>query len=234
MTNHETRRYEMLQRVREFGEAHRDLFPGDSPGRQALDTVEAVVKQLGDVAVSKMSATREGRRTKTLARQALKARLDVVSRSARLMAAHDPGFDEQFKLPRPISDQAMVTAGRLFVRNAEAVRGRFIDYGLPATFVADLSVAVDEFEHAIRSRETAKDGHAAARASIGAALASGVAAVRRLEIVIAQHHPLDAATMVMWERDRRVDYPHRRRVVAPPADPEPAPETGASPPVVGS
>lgn len=234
MTNHETRRYEMLQRVREFGEVHRDLFPEHSPGRQALDTVEAVVKQLGDVAVSKMSATREGRRMKTLARQALKARLDVVSRSARLMAADDPGFDERFKLPRPISDQTLVTAGRLFVRNAEAVKGRFIDYGLPATFVADLNVAVDDFDHAIRGRETAKDGHAAARASIEAALASGVAAVRRLEIVIA-HEPLDAATMVVWERDRRIDYPHRRKVVAPPADPAPAPlETGGSPPGVAS
>ena len=43
MTTIETRPYEMLVRVRDFGEAHRDRFPASSVAGQAFATVGEAV-----------------------------------------------------------------------------------------------------------------------------------------------------------------------------------------------
>ena len=55
MTNKETRRYEMLVRVRDFGEAHRDLFAKSTPGGEAFAAVADAVRQLSDHAVVRLS-----------------------------------------------------------------------------------------------------------------------------------------------------------------------------------
>jgi hypothetical protein len=65
MNTIETRRYEMLVKVRDFGRAHGDLFPTSSPGGKAFAAVEAAVTELGRHAVMKMSsqgAARDGER----------------------------------------------------------------------------------------------------------------------------------------------------------------------------
>ena len=69
MTSMETKRYEMLDRVREFGDAHADLFPESSRAREQFAAVGAAVKELSAYAVKKMSAAHEGSRQKAAARQ---------------------------------------------------------------------------------------------------------------------------------------------------------------------
>jgi hypothetical protein len=86
MTTIETRRYEMLVRVRDFGEAQLDLFPASSVARDQFGAVGAAVRALSTHAVDKMSATREGRNT---------------------------GVEDKFQLPDSIIDQGLLTAGRV-------------------------------------------------------------------------------------------------------------------------
>ncbi len=204
MTNYETRRYEMLKRVREFGEAHRELFQAETLGGRALEEVAAAVAQLGEHAVAKMSAQRGVTRGRATARSELRRRLDAISRNARVIAGDTPGFADPFCPPRQRSDQALVTAARLFIRESEAVKSRFIAYGMPDSFVATLGALVDGFEQAMRSGETKRDGHTAARASIEAALSGGIAAVRKLDVILANRLGDDPVTMAVWKRDRRI------------------------------
>ena len=70
MTSMETKRYEMLDRVREFGDAHADRFPASSLAREQFAAVAVAVKELSAYAVKKMSAAHEGSRQKTAARPA--------------------------------------------------------------------------------------------------------------------------------------------------------------------
>ena len=162
----------MLLRVREFGETHRDLIRETIPGGQALEAVAAAVEQLDTQAVSKLSTARGGHSTTKAARAALVDQLEAISCSARVIARDRPGFDDPFRQPRPRSDQAVLAMGRMFVSEAAAVEPQFIGLGMSETFVADLSGLVGEFEQAIRSRETGKGRHIAARARIEAALSS--------------------------------------------------------------
>jgi hypothetical protein len=93
--------------------------------------------------------------SKATARQALADRLEVISRCARVISETTPGFDDPFRMPSPGTDQALLTTGRVFVREAERVAARFVDLALPQTFVQDLGRAVDEFDEAIRAVEAA-------------------------------------------------------------------------------
>ena len=217
MTTNETRRYEMLLRVHTFGAAHRDLFPTKSVGGQAFKTVAEAVEQLGEHAVSKQSSAYEGKGARLVARRALIVALEDTRRCARAIAEDTPGFADPFHLARVRTDRTLVTTGLVFVREAEAGNDRFVAYGMPADFVTSLSALVTELDEAISSREEGRDGHAAARANIEAAIASGFAAVRKLDVIVPNTLGGDPAALAVWERDRRIEPPRRARKSRPEA-----------------
>src|SRR3954468_17556422 len=99
MDTMQTRRYEMLVRVRDFGEAHGDRFPKQSAAREQFTAVADAVTQLGAHAVSKMTAAREGAASKSAARRALIDALEAVSRTGRIIATSVEGLDDKFQLP---------------------------------------------------------------------------------------------------------------------------------------
>ena len=229
----ETRRYEMLVRVRDFGDVHGDLFPTSSLAREQFTAVAAAVKVLSEYSVRKMSAKQEGKRTKAMAREALLDRLEATARTARAIARDTSGFEDRFHVPSPRSDQALLTAGRLFARDAEVFRDQFLAHAMPQTFVADMLGVVDTFERAIHDREAGKGGQTAARASMEAALASGAAAVQKLDAMVTNHLRDDPETTALWRNVRRVGHPRRTRSAAaasPPVPSAPTPVTPATTP----
>ena len=231
MAANETRRYEMLVRVRDFGDTHGDLFPTSSLARDQFTAVAAAVKVLSEYSVRKMSAKQEGKRTKGLAREALNDRLESMVRTARAIARDTPGFEDRFHIPSPRTDQALLTAGRLFARDAEMIRDPFLAHAMPQTFVADLLEVVDTFERAIHDRDAGKGGQTAARASMDAALASGTAAVQKLDAMVTNHLRDDPATDALWRSIRRIGHPRRTRAKASASPPVPsAPTPTATPP----
>jgi hypothetical protein len=218
----------MLVRVRDFGHTHADLFPESSFAGQMFATVGKTVKQLSEDAVSKMSTKRGGVSTRTRARHELIDRLDTISRIARAIGTGTEGLEDKFELPNRPSDQALLTVGRMFVRDAEAFTSQFIAHDMPQTFLADLAELVERFDRANREREAERDGHIAARASIETALASGIAAVKTLDILVVNRLRDDPVLMVVWKRDRKISYPWRAKGGAAP--PAPAPETPTTTP----
>ena len=224
----ETRRYEMLVRVRDFGKAHGDLFPESSLAAKHFATVAAVVQELSGHAARKMSAAREGKSNKATAREALLVSLETISRTARTIAEDTPGLEDKFYLPDPQTDQALLTAGRVFANDAEHFRSTFVAHAMPKAFVDDLHELVDRFEQAIHDREAGKDDHATARANIEAALSSGTVAVYKLDAIIANQLRGDPGTMATWRRDRRVAYPRYKKAVAGAAATPAAPAQAAA------
>jgi len=211
MKNTENRRYEMLLRVQEFGVTHREAFPPSSPGGQAFDALSVVVAQLGKEAVSKLSASREGRRRKDAARDVVLERLNTISRCARVIARETPGFGEEFQLGRRRSHQALLTTGRLFAEAAPKYHRQFVASGMPETFVVDLTGLLTTFELAVKQWESGRGGHAAARASIESNLSSALTILGKLDIFVANQFHDDAATLALWDRDRKVEPPRRVR-----------------------
>jgi hypothetical protein len=211
MTTKETRQYEMLVRIRKFGEAHRDLFPKKTDGGQAFAAVAEAVTRLSRHDASKMKTAEEGRQTKATARAALLDQLKAISRTAGLIADSTPDFENRFNLPRAgkQTDQALLTAGAVFREEAGAMKQRFISCGMPTTFIADLEELVTKFGQTVEGRATGKKEQMLAHAGITAALSSGLHAARALDIIVANQLRGDAETLKAWEIERKVDL--RRR-----------------------
>ena len=228
MTGSDIRRYEMLLRVRDFGQTHADLFPASSVAQAQFAAVDAVIKALSAHSVAKMSAKRDGKAPKASARQVLITRLEALALTGRALARTQPDVGDKFRIPYPQPDQALVTAGRLFARNAEALKGEFLAHAMPEMFIADLTKAVDDFEAAIQERDNHRAASAGVQASIKRALADGMSAVVRLDAIVANHAGHDPKLTAVWKRERRVTSARRRATPQPAATSSPTASEAAA------
>jgi hypothetical protein len=226
----ERRQYEMLLRVRDFGDSFGKRFPATSVAPANFAAVAAAIKELDAQDVAHMAASLSARaQRKDVARQALLARLQAISQTARVLRQDKSGLVEQFEVPGSASDQTLLTTGRKFLRDAGALSTEFISHGMPETFVTDLNTLVDTFERALRDRGLGREARHAARLSTSALLASGVAAVRSLDAIVNNYLGDDEVTRTVWKRERRVVYPRKTE-----ATPAPAPEPVAPEPPAGT
>ncbi len=239
----ETRKYEMLVRVRDFGESHGDLFPKSSLAGQTFAEVATAVKELSQHAVAKMSAAGDSARARAAARNALRTRLNRIHTTARAVARETPDVEGKFQLPEVHTDQALLTTGRLFARDVEPLLAKFVTRAMPKTLVADVNGLIEKLERAIHACEAEREERTAARVNIEAALSSGLGAAQALDVMVANHLQDDPVGIAVWESARRTDYPRRSRKAvaaaaaplaavpaapappAPPAEPAPAAST---------
>ncbi len=204
MTRRERIRYEMFQRVRDFGTAHRDVFPNGSAGAQAFAKVAEAVAAFETHLDAKSTTAAQSRQTKTTARNALKARMRGVIRTSRGVARVAADGRKALRMPVRRSDIALLTAARACVKAAKPIEVDCMHLGLPATFLADLRDAIDDYERVIRDRRTHRDAAAAAQKGITAAIADGFAAIRTLDIVVTNAVEKDPERFAAWRRDRRL------------------------------
>jgi len=208
----EWRRYEMLVRVRDFGDSYGHLFPTSSVAGQSFAAVAAAIADLDAQELTRLAASASVLvDRKTIAREALLARLQAIGRTARVLTEDSPGLDQQFQVSAEAADQRLLTTGRKFVRDVEPFSSQCLAHGMPVTFVADLHALVDAFDRALRDCARGRAARRAADARTRAALSRGTATVRRLDAIVINHLGGDAVTSTVWERGRRIGYPARAR-----------------------
>lgn len=119
MKTRQTRQYEMLQRVRDFGTTYRGLVSVVQPRARG-------VRGRGRVSdVLKMSASVSARADrKRAARTALHGLLMDVSQLARVFRARGRAI-AAFEVPASKSGQTLLTAARQFARDAETLEAEF-------------------------------------------------------------------------------------------------------------
>jgi hypothetical protein len=223
-------RYRMLVRIREFGAAHRDLFPAAGPAPQLFAAVSKAVDQLStfvDVQAAGQGASREGALSKAAARDALNQALDAIAKTAR--AFDTPGLGDKFYLPSARNDHELATAARGFAKNAAPFKARFVTHGLPKSFLADLEATLNAFERAAQDRLAARETGAVAAAGIGTAMDQGLAALSRLDAIVANTLRDEPTLLAAWTAARRVPQVHRVSVSSIPPTPAAlvkTPETG--------
>jgi len=211
------RRYDMLTRVREFGVNFGHLLPESTLSRQALATIDEAVGQVPTLEQVGTSASVAAAR-KATARNALVDLLVKVEQTARVLAVDNPGLKPRFALPASVPDRRLLSIARQFARDAAAQAAEFVAHGMPSTFVVDLEQRIATFEATLQQRGASREEQVAARARIAASLDVAVAAVRTLDVIVANHLASDPVTQAVWKRDRRVAYPNRsRKAVATPA-----------------
>lgn len=228
MTSMDTRRYEMLVRAHEFCSEYQARFPEE--GRAHLETLAAAVREFNAHAVARLATTKEGRLGKLTARDALVAELDLVSTTARALAAEAPALAQALRRRRSTSDRGLITDSLALAGDVEPFARQFVVLGMPDTFPSGLQAAIQRFEEAVRYQQAGQRAHTSARMSIASAWASGLSALLKLDALVA-NTVRDPVALGVWGAARRVQSSRprrRRRRASPPAAPPPATAPAAS------
>ena len=227
MNAKETRQHEMLLRVRDFGNTHREVFAGSIVAQEAFAAVGRAIDDLTATDMRKMSASisaRAGR--KAAAREALTDMLPKVSQLVKVLRARGQATPP-FECPESRSDQVLLTAGRQFARDAAALEAEFTGHGMAPTHIAGMTAA---FEEATRDHGMSRADHTAARTRIQELLSSALLEVRRLDLIIDNELAGDKVIQAVWKQARRIEDRRRPRTISAPEPPAPATGVDAAAP----
>jgi hypothetical protein len=239
MKSLDVRKYNMLDRVRDFGAARADLFPPGSLGARTFAEIGVAVDRLNASATSESSgrrAARQGLVSKATARRALRRALEAVNRSARGIALDRPEILGKFQMPGK-GDHDMATAARQFADDAGPLAAAFVAHGLPESFVADLRAALATFERAISGRALGRETHVGARADITAALDLAFDTLQRLDAIVENRIGGDPSALAAWRLARNVGRTPAKAGGPAPAAQSPAPagpSSSGAPPAVAT
>lgn len=135
---------------------------------------------------------------KRVNREDLRARMQPIARTARRMNAVIEGISDKYKMPYNQSDQSMLATARAWVTDLPGVQATFIDFGMPATFVADLDTAADAFEASIAPAADAEDDRVEATAEIDASDHTGMVALRTCDAIIRNIYANNPGKLAAW------------------------------------
>jgi hypothetical protein len=203
----ENRQLEMFARVRDFGVARGGDFAAGTLGQELFTSLTQVVTSLETHATQQTSQRNEAKKStasKTAAREALLTSLAALQRTARVLALSDPGLENSFRLPRKVTDQALLTAARAMAAKATPLSAEFIRHELPADFLPKLNAQIAALEDTITNRSEARSAQVTATASIGQTMEQGLALVQRLEVLVQNKYASEPQTLAAWETARRV------------------------------
>ncbi len=228
MNAFERRQYEMLLRVRNFGEAHRDQFASAPTAQEAFESLNAAIDELTRTDLLKLAsspAARAGRKEK--ARKTLTELLVKVSSLGRVLRARVNNVPS-FAIPASRNDQALLTTARQFAQDTESF-AEFTAHGVGPDAIKAVATA---FEMALRDRGMKRADFTAARTRIHDLIASALLDVRRLDLLVDNEFTGNNSILTVWKQARHVDARRGPRasdtssdtVAAPTPAPTPTPE----------
>ena len=208
MTGTERRQFEMLVRVRNFGNTHPSLFASSPAAQKTFEALGATIDELTITDGRKLSAKASARGDrKAVARRALKDLLRRISVLARNLSAEGRTMPA-FELPRSKSDVSLLTAARQFAVDAVPIDAELSAHGMGATRIAAMT---DAFAAAVNDQGMGRSEHVRSTARLRDLVASGVRAVQRLDLVIGNELGHDNGVQAEWTQLRRLEDPRVTR-----------------------
>lgn len=188
MDDLERRQTEMLFRVNNFGIENNSAINAFAKALEAFTTIQTAVGQLEELGVPRSSAA-ETKLSQTarraMMRNELYSDMSLIAITARVVARNNPGFVSKFRLPQGNrNDMTWLETARAFAADLVPVKQLFLDYGLPADFVEDLTADTNDFEDAISEQDEANRDSIGANAEIDDILGDALKAKRTLDVII--------------------------------------------------
>lgn len=199
MNDNSRRRHEMHIRSAQFGVDNAADFTGI-----ATTNFAQLLSKSGSVA-TKNAALQSGFgeasqqiEIKSTAREDLRDEMSAISRTAKSMEYAFDGISDKFLFRRNMPDADMLAKARAFYDESAVYNSDFIDYGLDATFRADLKAAADAFEDTFTAVDSATAEHIAARADIEAEVRECQIIVRILDGIVRNVYANNPGKLAAW------------------------------------
>lgn len=213
MNSSQRRRFERLPRVGAFIRAHAHDFPEASKGGQAAGRLEAIIAEIEQLDVSRvtsMGSQKQATAAKRDERAALRAQLNAISDTAEVIGLDHPEVKGSFRWPRSnVNDQTLLSTARAFAAAAAPLTALFVEYDMPADFPKKLIKSIDSFERYVGEQTAGTGARVAAGAALEDALERGELELERLDAAVRNKYRVDAAKMAAWASARRLERARR-------------------------
>ena len=136
------RKLDKFERQQAFFTDNAADFPAGTPGGDVAAANAAIVSDIQSLAgdqFSEAGASQQATDDKNDLLERLVQILRNINRAANAFQDEIPGSDQQFRLPRNRSETNLLAAARSFHEDATPLKPRFIEYGLDATFLDELT-----------------------------------------------------------------------------------------------
>ncbi|HEY0427637.1 MAG TPA: hypothetical protein VGC76_07620 [Pyrinomonadaceae bacterium] len=208
MFTRERKRYEMFLKVQDFIQAHISLFPPAGFAGQIYASLQASITAIADLAGQQVSAKGNFGQTSDVkgdARDRLYVLLQEISGMTKSLAYVVNGLENKFRLPYNRSNRNLIAAGRAFAADAVEYKAQFIEMGMDADFIDQLTGATGDYERALALSDTAEQTKVGSTASFAPHIKTGMIAVQRLDPIVKRMFHSDAATLAAWTFAKHVE-----------------------------
>jgi len=211
MNSTQRRQYEMLLRVRDFGNTHRDHFAASTSALEIFAAVNTAIDELTAAAMRKRAASQSAQAAER--RAAHRALIDLLQNAAHLVKVlrAEGRPIPPFSLPASKSDQALVIAGRQLAADAATYGADFTGHALSPAYITEITTAL---ETAVNAREIHLADHTASQAQIRELISGAVRQVRKLDVIVRTELAHDTAAMAVWAQAERTKEPRGSQVSA--------------------
>ena len=213
---------ERIARVDDFALAHAADFPASTEGSQlfaAIATARANVATHAAAHAASRSAALESTVSKSVAHEALRAMLKMISRTAASMEDIEPGIKNKFRVPNHKGDQVLLNAARGVVTNATPLKTAFINKAMPADFLTTLAANITQLQEAMDNKRRETEAHVTAQAALKTALAGALKALRKVDPIVRNKYHDDPVALAAWDNACRPARHQRKSKSAPPPEP---------------
>ena len=176
-------------------------FPPATPGGKAFSNLANVISEIRNLAAEQISGT-DGSRQQVSVKDEdmddLLFQIRQINRAANAFEVEIPGSEKQFRLPRSRSEQNILATARAFYKDATPIAATFIDYGLAATFLADLQATIDAVETRAALADSAEGQQSAATGGLVDATMRGMNISRRLDAIVRIKYAANPSKLAAW------------------------------------
>ena len=218
MNDNDRRRLEMFERVNKFGVDNAADFPNGTIANtlfKSLVTITAQVHADSGGQQSGFSEAAQQYEIKETAREDLRDAMSQITRTARSMEYAFDGIWNKFKWDRSMNDENLLAKARAFVIEATPYQADFIAYGMPATFITDLTALADALEASFTSAAGAVAEHVAATAAAAANVSAGMDIVRQLTGIVKNKYFNNPGLLAAWVSASHVEKPPKKKPEPP-------------------
>lgn len=224
------RYYERGLRCDKFADSHAADFPADSKGAAQAAAVKERLATLSALDVERANSTgkhQQGSAGRQGARETLRELVEAVTETAEVIALDRAEIKGVFLLPRTDhTDQTLIATARSFADRATPFVGLFVEFAMPASFVADLRSKADELEAYISLQNEGVGGRINANASAEETLQGLNEALERLNVIFRNKYRNAPSVLAEWDSAYHLEAApgsKRKKKGDPPTNGEPPP-----------
>lgn len=146
-----------------------------------------------------------GVRTKRMKQKQLRAYLKDVARVGRSLDPEDfPGLAATFVLPNSNAYPTLVASAQAMITAATPHEADFVARGLPATFLADLTELLTDFNAGSNAKIDGLQTQVGGTSGLKYQAKKGLEAAQKLDAIIRAHFRNDPVTLDIWTHARHV------------------------------